>query len=213
MTIPDRRARVLEAFARAPDHQLPPEILAIPTLGAAPRRRLALLNLLCRWPGCRYLEFGSFMGQSLLAAAFDNVGQFRGVENFSQFTAVPAREALRKNLARAPELGCPVLAPASVLEIDWREFRDGPIDVFFYDAEHDQRATADALVHIAPMLELPAVLVVDDWELPSWAGHVQAGVYEGRARAGLRIAEEWELPRADRWHEGVYVAIVSEIRR
>jgi predicted O-methyltransferase YrrM len=201
-----RRAHVVDAIARAPEHRLPTEILAIRGLGTAPAQRCALLNLLCRLPGCRYLEFGSFMGQSLLAAAFRNAGAFRGVENFSQFTSVPARDGLRRNLDRARALGC---GDVSVQEIDWREYAGGPVDVFFYDAEHDAASTRDALCLVAPHLVSGALIVVDDWELPTWSGHVQSGVFEGRELAGLRIVDNWELPRDEGWHEGVYVALVG----
>jgi hypothetical protein len=202
-----RRAHVVNAIGRAPEHRLPTEILAIRGLGTAPGQRCALLNLLCRVPGCRYLEFGSFMGQSLLAAAFQNSGSFVGVENFSQFTSVPARDALRRNLDRARGLGC---GDVSVQETDWRESAGGPVDVFFYDAEHDATSTRDALCLVAPNLVSSAVIVVDDWELPTWSGHVQSGVFEGWTRAGLKIVETWELERDKGWHEGVYVALVGD---
>jgi predicted O-methyltransferase YrrM len=215
-SLSDRRELILDSIARAPAWKLSEKILAITSLGTAPARRCALLNLLCRMGGldgnCRYLEFGSFMGQSLLAAAWQADGSFRGVENFSQFTSLPARDTLRANLARARELGCPSVTPASVQEIDWRRITcPGPVDVFFYDAEHDADATRDALRLIAPWLAAPAVVVVDDWELPSWSGYVQSGVFQGLD--GVRVIEQWELGRDEGWHEGVYVALVGGPRR
>src|SRR5260370_26644953 len=151
---------------------VPAEILAMQGFGTP--AVLRLLNRICQAiPSCRYLEFGSFMGRSLLAAAYrgptNTGGVFVGVEAFSQFTQHPAREMLPRNLERGRELG----AFAIVYEMDWRELKffgfQKPCawDVFFYEAGHSMEDTRDPLVKMAPRRADRAGVLVVDYSWPT----------------------------------------------
>jgi len=193
------------AIDRAPfSRRLPDEILAMGGFGC--RQVLELLNRLCDGitldPPASYLEFGAYLGRSLLAAAWHNRGAFIGLEDFRQRHQLGGDPvALADNLRRGRELG----ADAAVLEHDWRRYRPATdVSVFFYDAEHSADATAAAVVHIAPFLAHPSVLVVDDLEVMG----VYPGLVRGLDEARLAPRAQWELRKADGWHEGLYVGVL-----
>lgn len=202
--------QVAKAIRMSDRPALPEWILTLPGFGTP--RVSSLLNALCAHDSCRYLEFGTLMGRSLCAAAYRNpTGWFIGVDNFSELTPLEAEPKLRTHLQDMIDLH----ASRNILflKMDWRTFQGWPrtkFDVFFYDAGHTYEDTRDALIHVAPMLANPAVVIIDDWEVPNWAGHVESGTWEGLAVAKLKVRHDWELRKADGWHEGLWVGIVEQ---
>jgi len=64
--------------------KLSAEALAVPGLTSEPIRHF--LNLLCE--GANYLEVGSLMGASAVAASFENGGKYWAVDNHSEWGSV-----------------------------------------------------------------------------------------------------------------------------
>lgn len=143
----------------------------------AMENNLALVNLavslLAR--GESYVEAGTYMGASLIAAAQGNEGaDLVAIDNFSfgAFTvagrSLPAasRSALEQNLVRFGVSGATIVE-GDALEVLRSDVLAGrKVGVFYYDACHDYDAQLEALRLIEPFLGDPALVIVDDtdWE-------------------------------------------------
>lgn len=137
---------------------------AVPNL--ARENNLALLNLAAGLldPGESYVEVGTYMGASLIAAMRGNAGDFVAIDDFSFRDS--SRAELEANLARFG------LEGATILEGDAFELlRGGALEgrrvgVYYYDAAHSYEAHLDGLGLVEPYLAERALLIVDDsdWE-------------------------------------------------
>ena len=150
-------------------------VSGVPNL--AQENNLALVNLAASLlePGESYVEAGTYMGASLIAAMRGNEGKdFVAIDSFGfgplevKGRSLPkaGRKALEANLARFGAEG------ATILEGDVFELLRGgapegrTVGVWYYDAAHDHESQLDALRLIEPWLAERALVVVDDsdWE-------------------------------------------------
>jgi predicted O-methyltransferase YrrM len=186
---------------------LPESILGIPGHGSPAVS--TLFNAICHLiPECRYLEFGTFAGRSLAAAAYGNAGVYRGVDKL-QWTGSTVKfdsvEDLKATLASSLALcrGSNV----GVIESDFRRFTPEfpAYDVFFYDADHGYEATRDGILMLLPYLK-PGVLIVDDYMTHGKSSLIQQGTME--ALASANVAKTWTLAGKG-WHTGLFVAVIS----
>ena len=179
---PDRFARELPALfddfphSEQPRGQRFQDILdAVPNL--ASENNLALANLAANLldPSESYVEAGTFMGASLIAASRGNEGQdIVGIDDFS-FPSVEVRgrklppgdrAQLETNLERFG------VGSAAILEGDAIALlRDGGlgerrVGAYYYDASHSYENQLEGLRVIEPYLADRALLIVDDsdWE-------------------------------------------------
>jgi predicted O-methyltransferase YrrM len=162
--------------SRAPRRLRFDDILeTVPNLAA--ENNLALVNLAVSLlePGESYVEAGTFMGASLIAAARGNGERdLVAVDNFSfpplelDERSLPAasRTELEQNLARFG------VRNATLVESDIRDFlRSGlltgrRVGVYYHDTEHTYEAQLEALRLVEPYLAGRALVVVDnsDWD-------------------------------------------------
>ncbi len=193
------------------DTKLPASVIDAPGYGS--KRISKFLNALCASiPGCRYLEFGTFAGRSLSAAAYGNAGSYRGVDNGAGVGNVPGlghmfpnpqdgRVALEKALALCAG------SDVAVVTSDFRAFKpESAYDVFFYDADHRYEPTRDGIAMVLPSLT-PGVLVVDDYVTYNTSDQIKRGTWE--ALASKKVVKDWVLG-PDGWgHTGLFVAVVE----
>jgi hypothetical protein len=85
--------------------KLPDDILAVEGYSSPLVRRL--LNNLCDFGGCRYVEVGTWQGATALSASYLNRGSFKAIDNFSEFggpscatTSLPCGTCTRAGIAR-----------------------------------------------------------------------------------------------------------------
>lgn len=205
-------AQVEEALGRAQrgESHLSPAALGIPGMTSEFNRHLH--NNLCV-QGADYLEIGTLMGASVIAAAFGNAGRFWAVDDFSQWPTLDgdAFLHLRQDPAYSPVAGLPTREAwqqhvasmglerrITLVEQDCFAFEpDFTVDVFYYDGDHSAEATEQSLRRFVPRLR-PAVLLIDDWRGPT----VRLGVQ----RAQLPIVQAWEIEPA--WN-GLLVAVLE----
>jgi predicted O-methyltransferase YrrM len=138
----------------------------------ATENTLAVVNLAASLlgPGESYVEAGTYMGASLIAAARGNDGaDLVAIDRFSfgptevDGRKLPAasRAALEANLDRFG-------VSATIFEGDSLDvLRGGALDgrtvgVFYYDAAHDYESQIGALRLVEPYLAEQALLIVDD---------------------------------------------------
>ncbi len=180
----------------------------------ATENTLALINLAasCLGPGESYVEAGTYMGASLIAAARGNPGiDLVAIDNFRfgpmtvAGRSLPAanRGAFEANLERFHVH--PTVFEGDALEV----LRGGTLDgrrvgVFYYDACHDYEPQLEALRLVEPFLAAEALLIIDDsdWEEVHKAVHDYLAA-QPRARlleqvAGAGGDQDW-------WWDGMAV--------
>lgn len=201
--------RIITKALRANSSKITYKIAAIRGFGSA--KVLHLLNNICsQIDNCQYLEFGTWFGRSLMAASRGNNGTFVGVDNFSGIDI--ALSAGCRHIDIRAKLHETISVEKNIFfhEINYLDFtpQEQPFEVFFYDADHSEKGTAAALLHVSlsGMLTSPAIILIDDYENPYWnvADGVRAGLELGR----YEVCEVWILPKIEGYHEGLWMGIV-----
>lgn len=193
------------ALATFPDESRGPiptrlttKVLDIP--GFLPIDTLQFLNDVCSHGDCQYLEFGTWAGRSVCAAASGNTGTFTGVDLFEGWPGW-TNDTGTKSVWPAQRAQMVEMPNVRYVESDFRAYKPrGPVNVFLYDADHGADATRDGIVQVAPYLN-PGLLLVDDAYWPT----VQAGINAGIDDSGLVVHVAQVLERG----EGFFAAVVS----
>ena len=217
---PDRFARELPAlFDDFPRSEHPrgrrfDDVIAeVPNLAC--ENNLALVNLAAGLldPGECFVEAGTYMGASLIAAVRGNEGgEFVAVDDFS-FGALEYRGRSLPPASRAQleaNLGRLGAARVTVLEGDVLELlRSGAlagrrVGVYYYDASHDYEAQLEGLRLVEPHLAERALLVVDDSDWPDVERAV-ADFLADQPRARSLLAVPGRKRGSPQWWEGMHV--------
>jgi hypothetical protein len=215
MDMVDHVANSIEA-ARAGRSKIDRSVLALPGF-SSPRNR-HLLNNLCNFDGCNYLEVGSWKGSTVISAAFKNSGHFTAIESFKKFWQAksPKAELLtHKKKFRAT-------APFTFHETDAWQFDISllppGVNVYFYDGDHRPGPTKRAFTHFDASLADTFILVMDDWNRDGIRDATHAAI-----RGAYDVLYECELftpgrecekkGSAKSWWNGLYVAVLRKARR
>ncbi len=208
-------AALAELFDEFPESERPRErrfddvAEAIPNL--AKENNLALVNVAASLlgPGESYVEAGTYMGASLIAAMRGNEGHdFVAIDNFSlpetRGRPPARRETLEANLARFGCEGATILEGDALDVLRGDELAGRKIGVFYYDAAHSYEAHLDALKLVEPHLASRALLIVDDsdWEQ---VGRAIRDYLAGQPKARLLLEVEGKEHGRPWWWEGVAV--------
>ena len=122
-------------------------------------------------PGERYVEAGSYLGASLIAAARGNPAAELVAIDYFRFgpmtvagRELPAadRAVLEANLERLGVDRVTILEGETLAVLRSEALAGDPIGVFFYDAGHGYEEQLEALRLIEPRLADPALVIVDD---------------------------------------------------
>ena len=192
------------------------DVLAVPGMSSPKVRHL--LNNLCNFDGCNYLEIGSWKGSTVIAAAFRNTGHFTAIESFTKWRmrGGDAKLALTANQRRFRHD-----APFTLHQMDaWRvnpTLLPPGVNVYFYDGDHRPKPTAKAFTHFDSVLAGTFVMVMDDWNRKGIRDATRAAL-----RGRYRVLYERELFTPDRkndphvnptsWWNGLYVALLQKIK-
>ncbi|MDE2104057.1 MAG: hypothetical protein KGL39_42865 [Patescibacteria group bacterium] len=170
-----------------------------------------LLNNLCSFEGCYYLEIGTWGGSTLIPALWDNpVSNVLAIDDFSQFgpeqnNGFDAKKGLFENLEKYKDHvkrsgfweGSMSKLPVSARP---------PANVFFYDGPHDAFQTEWAIISYGQRCSDRFILIVDDWELTP---EVQAGT--NKALEHFEVVHKWELKKAAGYHEGIAIFLLKGV--
>jgi predicted O-methyltransferase YrrM len=138
----------------------------------ATENTLAVINLAASLlgPGESYVEAGTYMGASLIAASRGNDGadlvaidvfDFGPMEVDGRQLPAASRTALESNLDRFGVAA--TIFEGDSLEQLWSGVLDGrTVGVFYYDACHDYEPQLESLRLVEPYLAEQALLIVDD---------------------------------------------------
>lgn len=205
---------IVEVGVKDTPKLLPQNVLDIRGHGSA--KVSNFLNHLCKSiPDCQYLEFGTFTGRSLVAAAYNNAGVYTGVDKLQWLgssikfeSTTQLKDTLANNL-KLIHRGEQV-PPYRVLEMDYHNFPTGQMkyDVFFYDADHSYKGTKEGIEMMLPYLK-PGILIVDDFITHAKSKEVQEATYETLANSSMRTVAGYRLSHKDGWHTGLYVAVID----
>jgi hypothetical protein len=183
--------------------------------GMSSRKGRLFLNFLLKTFGiANYLEIGSWMGSTFCSALYGNPGiNGFAIDNFSQFVQsehqpFPVRETLMKNIETYAPHG--KFFDCDCWDIDKSQFPK--IDVYFFDGLHDEESQYKAFVEYDQVLADTFIAIVDDWEFEPHYYDVQLGTMRAFKDLGYRVVRQWILPRAEYYHEGMFVAVVEKTR-
>ena len=188
-------------------------IAAVPNL--AMENNLALINLAASLlgPGESYVEAGTFMGASLIAAARGNEGKdlvaidnfrFDAIEVAGRSLPAASRAGLEANLERFGVHGATILEGDALEVLRGDALAGRSVGVFYYDACHDYREQLDALRLVEPYLAEPALVIVDDSDWPRVQDAVRDYV-AGQPRTRLLVEIAGSTHGQPQWWEGMSV--------
>jgi predicted O-methyltransferase YrrM len=181
----------------------------------AEENNLALLNLAASLmdAGESYVEAGTYMGASLIAAARGNEGKdlvgiddlsFAGVEVRERTLPPGSRATLEANLERFEVQGATIIEGDAHTLLREGALGDRRVGVYYYDASHSYENQLEGLRLIEPYLAASGLLIVDDsdWED---VGRATRDYLASQPRARMLV----EIGGAERgqpwWWEGVMV--------
>lgn len=188
-------------------------LAAVPNLAEENNLALVALAASLLEPGESYVEAGTFLGASLIAASRGNpVADLVAIDDFGfeplsvRGRDLPAasRSALEANLERFGVHAATILEGDALEVLRSGSLAERTVGVFYYDACHDTEVTIECLRLVEPHLAERALLIVDDsdWDRVRQAvGDYLAG--QPRARMLVEIAgadhgQPW-------WWEGMVV--------
>jgi hypothetical protein len=202
----------LEARERL-ESKLPQSALRVPGYSSAKVRHF--LNHLASFEAANYLEIGTWKGSTLIAASYDNPGEFTGVDNFSQFRFRQwrsPRRHLARNAARFGDRCRFKFLEADCFRMDLGAL-PGAVNVFFYDGDHALESQRQVFLRFDALFADSFIALVDDWNWPE----VREGTRAGFRELGYGVSYERELfshRNGDRegWWNGLYVAVIEKAR-
>lgn len=196
---------IKEAFERAErlESKIPRAYIEKLT-GLASPKVWHLLNNLCAQSES-YLEIGTYMGSSLMAALYGN----------SHVSAVAV-----DNFCMKPHTRPHFFANVKDLKFTFIE-QDAftidvsklpPIELYFYDGEHSFNSQFKAITHFAPAMKTEFVLIVDDWNNDP----AREGTFAGIKEAGLQVVEfhqrkDGTMKNKEEWWCGLAVFKLKKI--
>jgi len=180
----------------------------------AEENNLALVDLAAALlePGESYVEAGTYMGASLIAAMRGNEGRdFVALDNFAFDETIEVkgrtlpgttRAKLEANLDRFGVRGATILEGDTLELLRGGALGDRRVGVFYYDASHAYEDTVGALRAVEPYLADHALLLVDDYDWDE-VGRATRDYVEGQPKARMLLEIGGERKGLPQWWEGV----------
>jgi len=178
----------------------------------AEENNLAVVNLAASLlePGESYVEAGTYLGASLIAAMRGNEGDFVAIDNFT-FPEIevrgrklpPAsRSRLEENLSRFGSSGATILEGDTFELLEAGALEGKRVGVYYHDSAHGKEERTLRLIE--PYLADRALLIADDADWERVAASV-ASYLESRPQARMLFEiDGWDRGQPQ-WWEGVAV--------
>jgi predicted O-methyltransferase YrrM len=184
--------------------------------GLTSRKTQNFINSICKHAES-YLEVGSAFGATASAALNNNrlnayfvdkwegtIQDAKGLQNFPELDKQLFIDTIRtyKGENNIKLFQC------DMFDVDLSEIE--PIDVFFYDADHDKEITRKAIEYFSPVFSDTCILLIDDANFD--------GVVEGAREAinNLNLIVSYErlilndLEDPEAWWNGIYIIVVKK---
>lgn len=215
-TLSDKRRHIEESicWAENEESKLPESILSMD--GMSSRKNRHFLNNLCSQKDMSYLEVGTWKGSTFFSSCYDN--EFKEVsciDNWSEFNDEDCGNPKTEFLVGLNEHSDHLPLDLNYYECDCFEFErskiKNPIDVFFYDGNHEVINQYRSLVYFNMILNDPFILIVDDWDWPM----PKEGTNMAIKDLGYKVVQKWELPSTklndkDNWWNGLFIGLMCK---
>lgn len=163
-----------------------------------------LLNNLCSQAE-NYLEIGTYMGSSLMAALYGN----------DHVSATAVDNFCMKPHTRGHFFNNTKNLKFKFIEADCFTIKfvtQSPFDLYFYDGRHDYEDQYKAITHFAPAMKSEFTFICDDWN----NSHVREATFQGIKDSGLEIVEFHErrhitMKDKENWWCGISVFNLKKI--
>jgi hypothetical protein len=174
------------------------KILAIDGMSTPKVRHL--MNNICNFDSCKFLEVGTYKGSTLCSAAYKNKGSFVGIDNFSEFHNDINPLHLSKQTDLRQSLKCNINSTEqeniSFFEKDFFNDSidiDNKINIFFYDGIHTKEHQYLNLQIAKKFLDEYIIYIVDDFFCKVSEPKISASA--GINQFGFEILFYCELPQ------------------
>lgn len=165
-----------------------------------------LLNNLCEFNGCKYLEVGSFKGSTLCSAMFANKAIATVYEDRSEFQdSNISLQQLRDNINRFCE-------PNSVNlreENFFTSLDDNQYNVYFYDGIHRERYQYEAIRKVKNNMAKESIIIIDDFFCS--VSKPKKNTFLALNNHNFYIKHYTELTRDQGFHGGIGVFVVDNL--
>jgi len=198
------------AIVRADQLQskLTPAALCVPGMSSPKVRHF--LNNVTDFPGCRYLEIGTFKGSTLIAALLGKRITYWAIDNFVEYGGT--WEALLENYNQFFP-GNPHLIGQDCFSFDPFAAGIKDVNVYFYDGWHSQEAQEKALTHYIKCLKNPFIFIVDDWNGKE-GQPVRDGTMNAIQKLKLNVLYDYTAPGVGsdvtQWWNGLWIAVLQQ---
>lgn len=213
------------------------KLLHFPPHAMSTRHSQLLFNRLCSTlkDKTNYLEVGIFRGSSFFSAAYNNTGNFYGVDDFSKYcrnskkggkhsydTESKALNHINKYIKKLSSDNTKInFINHDCWDIEHlRNNLKDKIDIFFYDGDHSYESQSKILSHFSEFLADEIILIIDDYFCESIIKNVQDGTQHAIKNSDFNIVKEFTLKNkkldknakyserqeANLWHNGFYIA-------
>jgi hypothetical protein len=192
--------------------KLNPRILSLEGMSSSKIRHF--LNNICSMPNTSYLEIGVWKGSTFISSLYQNstsIKQAIAIDNWSEFSG-PKNEFTKnchKFLADTP------FKFYSVDSFNNNVLNNlkNPINVYFYDGNHDVFAHELAFTFYDKFLDDVFIAIVDDW---NW-DQVKRGTknaFENLKYQVLYESQRFSKGNGDKvnWWNGFYIAVVRKTK-
>ncbi len=188
----------------------------VPIPGLTAQRVINFINALAKESN-HYLEVGSFHGATACSALSNNNIKITCIDNW-QSAMQPHRDDLQlpenskdefiKNIKNFKGENPITIFDCDMFNANIDNIND--IDLFFYDGDHEQDITRDAVIYFSKAFADTCICIFDD---ANFEGVVQ-GADEGIAQAGLKLLYEKkilnDIEDLSQWWNGLYITVVSK---
>jgi len=184
--------------------------------GLTSKKVQKLLNGICKYAET-YLEVGCYLGATAAAALKDNTLDAYFVDNwkdqvqsFNGNIDLPPND---KNLFIETVKGYKgnntiQIFDCDMFEVDLTQLK--PIDVFFYDADHNGAVTSKAIQYYSSAFADQCIMIIDD---ANFEGVID-GVIDGIDKAKLNVSFTRmilnDIENAEGWWNGLYILVVNK---
>jgi len=171
--------------------------------GTSSAKNRFLLNNMCSFANCNYLEVGSYQGSTLCSALYKNSIKALSID-------IKVSEKLINNIKHyASSQSIVQIINSDSWRVDLKSITE-KYNVYFYDGCHEEESHYKSLKYYYPILENTFIFIVDDY--------CQRRVIEGTQRSikdlDCTILYECILPSHDcdwrNWWDGLYVSVIQK---
>jgi len=184
-----------------------------------------LLNNICSFENCNYLEIGSWRGSSFQSAIFENnitatcIDWWRNWDKDEKLEGKKSRDIFFRNLYETLKLEKNStykelkIIDNDAFSVNTNELKKN-VNVYFYDGDHSKEFQYKGFTYFNNILAKKCIIIVDDWN----SKDVRDGTFAVFKELKYKIIKQWELPgqngnwsaNSGLYWNGLYVCLINK---